>query len=51
MNKITTFRKLDLISSLGKKEKSKHYLLGPLVELDLDMESYNTEIPGTRNCG
>jgi hypothetical protein len=33
LNKITTFRKLDLLPFSGKKEGQKPLLLGPLVEL------------------
>jgi hypothetical protein len=40
-NKITTFRKLDLLPSSGKKEGQKPYLLGPLVELASDLVQVN----------
>jgi hypothetical protein len=37
-NKITTFRKLDLLPSTGKEEGQKPWLLGPLVELASDLD-------------
>jgi hypothetical protein len=48
-NKITTFRKLDLLPSSGKKRKGqKPQLLGPLVEIASDLdESQNL---CTRSC-
>jgi hypothetical protein len=51
--RITTFRKLDLLPSSGKKgREQKPYLLGPLVELASDLDNYNTEVPGIKkNCG
>jgi hypothetical protein len=36
-NKITTFRKLDLLPSSGKKEGQKPKLFGPLVVLASDL--------------
>jgi hypothetical protein len=50
-NKITTFRKLDLLPSSGKKEGQKPYLLGSLVELASDMDSFNIDEPGAINGG
>jgi hypothetical protein len=50
-NKIITFRKLDLLPSSGKKEGQKHQLLGPLVELASDLDSFNIDEPGAINGG
>jgi hypothetical protein len=50
-NKITTFRKLDLRPSSGKKEGQKPQLLGPLVELAPDLDSFNIDEPGAINGG
>jgi hypothetical protein len=48
-NKITTFRKLDILPSSGKKKGQKPWLLGPLVELASDLESFNIDEPGVIN--
>jgi hypothetical protein len=34
-----------------KGKGQKPYLLGPLVELASDLESYNIEVPRVKNCG
>jgi hypothetical protein len=43
------FRKLELLSSSSKRERTKALVLGPLIEVVSDMDIFNIEVLGAVN--